>query len=92
MAEIGNMTMENDLISRSALLDGLQDNSFIMTCIRSIINSAPVVDAVEVVRCKKCIKRGKAECPMFIDFEHFGYGYADFTADDGYCDRGEQEV
>ena len=62
--------MENDLISRSALLDELQEeldfdtpmydeeqNKFINTGLRIAVKDVkrqPAVDAVEVVRCKEC--------------------------------------
>lgn len=62
--------MENDLISRSALLDELQEeldfdtpmydeeqNKFINTGLRIAVKDVkrqPTVDAVEVVRCREC--------------------------------------
>lgn len=57
---------------------------------RAIIASAPIVDAVEVVRCKDCSKRyNPNECPMCI----LVYGEQhDFTHDQGYCDRGERRT
>ena len=54
-----------------------------------ILREAPTVDAVEVVRCKDCIRRYDTdECPMcFLS----GGQYYEFTRDDGFCDRGERE-
>jgi hypothetical protein len=59
--------MQNDLISRSALLEefnGIYDRHFknsayqfihdFFKAARRRINKAPAVDAVEVVRCKEC--------------------------------------
>ena len=54
--------MENDLISRSALIDQLErlathEDAWRQSCILGIvrtIDKAPAVDAVEVVRCKDC--------------------------------------
>ena len=51
---------------------------------------APTVDAVPVVRCCQCSKRYDAdECPMC----HLVEGeYNEYTADDGFCDRGEMRT
>ena len=62
-----------------------------------VIEQAPVVDAVPVVRCKDCVHRGNwNECPMvheevFYD-EDDGSDYVTFdnTNDDGFCDRGSK--
>ena len=56
-----------------------------------IIEQAPVVDAVEVVRCKDCKNRGSTyDCPMRkLVFPLDGAGrYEDFTTDDGFCNHG----
>lgn len=53
------------------------------------IADAPTVDAVEVVRCKDCIRRYDTdECPMCFLSEG---QYYEFTRNDGFCDRGERE-
>ena len=46
--------MNNDLISRSALLADLREKGFLPAIVQRSIERAPAVDAVEVVRCKKC--------------------------------------
>ena len=52
-----------------------------------IVNAAPTVDAVPVVRCKDCIRRYDTdECPMCFLIEG---NYCDYTNENGYCDRGE---
>lgn len=54
----------------------------------------PAADAVEVVRCKDCKRRGTSyECPFrhLIFTEAEGYHYADSTTDDGYCSFGERK-
>jgi hypothetical protein len=53
-----------------------------------MIRKRPTIDAVEVVRCKDCIRRYDTdECPMcFVSFRKF----AEYTTDNGYCDRGER--
>ena len=47
------------------------------------------IDAVQVVRCKDCIRRYDTdECPMC----HLIEGkYYEYTNGNGYCDRGERE-
>ena len=70
--------MNNDLISRSALLEWFQfrlpiDNhnaEVIAGCVniaRGLIANAPAVDAVEVVRCKDC-KHWMKDVPGCTDF------------------------
>jgi len=63
------------------------------------IEYAPTVDAVEVVRCKDCKRRGEYECPMYyekeIEWDDDGYTEVEYvphdrTDDDGFCDRGER--
>ena len=54
-----------------------------------MIRKRPTVDAVEVVRCKECIRRYDTdECPMC--FLNEGQ-YYEFTRDDGFCDHGERK-
>ena len=50
------MSQNNDLISRSALLEAMPKNDEIFSFeVRRVICNVPAVDAVEVVRCKDCI-------------------------------------
>lgn len=54
----------------------------------------PTVDAVEVVRCKDCKRRGTSyECPFrrLIFTEAEGYHYEDVTLDDSFCSFGERK-
>ena len=54
-----------------------------------VLQEAPTVAAVEVVRCKDCIRRYDTdECPMCFLSEG---QYYEFTQDDGFCDRGERK-
>lgn len=64
------------------------------------IRVQPVIDAVEVVRCKDCKLRGDYNCPMYweelVEIEDDGYRDIDWyehdnTEDDGFCDRGERK-
>ena len=53
------------------------------------LNSAPIIDAVPVVRCKDCIRRHDTdECPMcfLIEGEYF-----ECTNENGFCDYGERK-
>ena len=47
------------------------------------LNSATIIDAVPVVRCEDCDKRGTIFCPMV--HETLGGGLVDYASDDGYC-------
>lgn len=52
----------------------------------------PMANAVEVVRCKDCKRRGNAyECPFrsLVFTEAEGYHYVDMTTDAGYCSFGQ---
>ena len=54
-----------------------------------IVNAAPTVDAVPVVRCKYCIRRYDTdECPMCFLIEG---KYYEYTNENGFCDRGERK-
>ena len=53
------------------------------------IDQAPTIDAVEVVRCKDCIRRYDTdECPMCFLIEG---KYYEYTNENGFCDRGERK-
>lgn len=91
------MPMNNDLISRSALKKYMFDClwEFSRSCdfakAVEMVERAPAVDAVEVVRCKDCIKRGNDErCPMLT--HDLCLGHTDLTQDNGFCDRGERRA
>ena len=53
------------------------------------IEDMPTIDAVQVVRCKDCIRRYDTdECPMC----HLSEGkYYEYTNENGFCDRGERK-
>lgn len=66
----------------------------------STINFMPTVDAVEVVRCKDCRKRGGEDCPMYHwqdisiyqgnDIWDEDHEITDNTEDGGFCHKGER--
>lgn len=92
--------MQNDLISRSALKKTFEDaelgehsliESVLAAGVYAVIDDAPTIDAVPVVRCKDCKNRGTPyNCPMrklVMPFQGAG-SYEDCTEDDGYCHMG----
>lgn len=81
------MSMENDLISRSAVMDAIRDAEFQhwhpLDEIENVIAAVPTVDAVPVVRCKDCKYRfcnsghekpGCPECPPWFEDDDFCSG------------------
>lgn len=84
--------MNNDLISRSALLEQEcfmdDDNGFRCSVVLSTdIRRAPAVDAVELVRCKDCIHSNAAGCSEgFTWCDKYDHG----VTDDFYCKTGER--
>ena len=53
------------------------------------LKKQPTIDAVEVVRCKDCIRRYDTdECPMCFLIEG---EYYEYTNENGFCDRGERK-
>lgn len=82
--------MDNDLISRSALLDAMPKNDEIFSFeVRKVICNAPAVDAVEVVRCM--------DCKMLGPYLRSGkYVYCDRTCmivrEEDYCSYGERKM
>ena len=93
----------SDLVDRGELLKEMTClwDEALGTCacvLEEDINKAPAVDAVEVVRCFECVKRGNSiECPMCHDevYEDDGgynewYAY-DNTDDEGFCHYGERK-
>ena len=53
------------------------------------IEEIPTIDAVQVVRCKDCIRRYDTdECPMCYLSEG---KYYEYTNGNGFCDRGERK-
>lgn len=83
------MTNEKRLIDANALIkEAYAEGAYGYVDAKQIAD-APTVDAVEVVRCKDCIRRYDTdECPMCFLSEG---QYYEFTRDDGFCDRGERK-
>lgn len=98
--------MDNDLISRSALLADIEDTVVIsarntksaeMRGIHKVtdrIEAAPAVDAVEVVRCGACEKRETTECALsYFVFDDFDVEIRFLDVpDDFYCPYGERRT
>lgn len=75
--------MEDKLISSQWLINDLLNKSFYPAIVKSSIESAPAVDAVEVVRCRECeIPHNKyTGCPKLNGL---------VTPPDFYCSYGER--
>ena len=83
--------MNNDLISRSALLDALPKIDEIFSFeVRRVICNAPAVDAVEVVRCKDC----RFSTPTYFDPEAFKHCvlFCKTVNADFFCAGGERKM
>ena len=78
--------MASDLISRELLFDAMREEEWQswhpLDEVDAVIEKAPAVDAVEVVRCEKCMHKreenGVLRCP---------YSTVDLDPN-GYCHRG----
>ena len=85
---------EKRLIDANAMRDDWLENGenkyvYDTNAVLDSIDSKPTVDAVEVVRCKDCIRRYDTdECPMCFLIEG---KYYEYTSGNGYCDGGERE-
>ena len=85
---------EKRLIDANAMRDDWLENGeneyvYDTNAVLDSIDSQPTVDAVEVVRCKDCIRRYDTdECPMCFLIEG---KYYEYTNGNGYCDRGERK-
>ena len=85
---------EKRLIDANAMRDDWLENGeneyvYDTNAVLDSIDSQPTVDAVEVVRCKDCIRRYDTdECPMCFLIEG---KYNEYTNGNGFCDRGERK-
>jgi len=85
--------MNNDLISRSALIALLENEKIRMAVDKGkmfrLIEAAPAVDAVEVVRCKDCIHYEK-----YPDYANECWNDAGMlnVYDDCFCSYGERRT
>ena len=80
-----NKTMNSivDLLELEWGYDGIRED------VQQIFENAETVNAVEVVKCKDCIKRYDTdECPMCFVSDG---KYYEYTNGNGYCDRGERK-
>ena len=95
--------MNDDLISRSALLGDLKEKHFLPVIVSRAIERAPAVDAAnvyQVVRCEKCkhwnVSPGTGgnwgECEKIGDRDREGGASLDLdTYHDDYCSSGEKK-
>ena len=88
--------MNNDLISRNALLADLREKGFLPAIVQRSIERSPAVGAVEVVRCGKCKhwkQSGSKAGNSFSDMEYIGG--CEFTKycrrESDFCSYGERK-
>lgn len=81
--------IDSDALREYWLENGQNEYVYDTNSFLDSIDEEPTVDAVEVVRCKDCIRRYDTdECPMCYLFEG---QYYEYTNGNGYCDRGERK-
>lgn len=85
--------MDNDLISRSELLDDIQaavDNGgmggMVAGALKRYVKRGPAVDAVIPVRCKECKHLMFSDCYGECRIGHMG-----IVQPDDFCSRGERK-
>ena len=84
--------MAKRLIDANELENKLRDYEFAMLCpldeVDDVIDRCQTVDAVEVVRCRDCRRRGSEQCGMFYRCncceQHT------WETDDDFCSYGER--
>ena len=88
--------MNDDLISRSALLADLREKGFLPAIVQRAIERAPTVGSVEVVRCRDCKHwkpTGSKGGNSFSDMEYIGG--CEFTnyyrRESDFCSYGERK-
>ena len=88
--------MNDDLISRGALLADLREKGFLPAIVQRAIERAPAVDAVEVVMCRECKHwnpTGSKGGNSFSDMEYIGG--CEFTKycrrESDFCSYGERK-
>ena len=75
-----------DLISKQALKEDLLKRGFYPVIVKCALEAAPIVDAVEVVRCYKCKQSERMESPYgTVVHCHF---WNKTVAYDGFCHEG----
>ena len=81
--------IDADAMRDDWLENGENEHVYDTNAVLDSIDSQPTVDAVEVVRCKYCIRRYDTdECPMCFLIEG---KYCEYTNENGFCDRGERK-
>ena len=68
--------------------------SMVQITLKHMIDNAPTIDAVPVVRCVECKHRGDYDrCPMrhLAYTTDEGYLFVDYTQDDSFCSFGEKK-
>lgn len=83
----------SDLMSRKALLQRIKNSTAeraVKVLAQVLVNTAPAVDAVEVVRCKDCRRfKPHEERPEFGFCKLYPLGLA--KHENGFCEHGERK-
>ncbi len=80
--------MERRLIDANALKEAFEEDWHLTEYIEELIDGCPIIDAVEVVRCKECKHRGDPILCRMIVFDSKTHQLSDWTRDNGFCDFG----
>lgn len=82
-----NLVMAALLKKKSGVADGRYTDGYndALMRFRSMLHSAPTVEAVSVVRCGECVRRDTMYCPMRKDKARYP------VKDDGFCCYGERK-
>ena len=83
--------MQNEYISREALLEELKRRSFLPVIVKQAIEAVPAADVVEVVRCRKCRWAKKVEEyePKYQCLNICRYGCTQWLDSNDFCSYGE---
>ena len=82
--------MKMRLIDADALIDelGISDEDIIF---EGMLEDAPTIDAVPVVRCKDCVYRVIVRNPLMGMMDCYGCKVMCYNEDDWYCSFGERK-
>ena len=72
------MTTMAEYIDKEALKEALLERGFYPAIVKGVLEKAPTVDAVEVVRCKQCVSHNLCK-------------FEQYQGLDGFCSYGERK-
>ena len=80
-----------DLIHRDELKQTLLDLGFYPAIVKSALEKAPTIDAVEVVRCRNCIHYFSGACLKIYSDGNVSQDAWQERNDDDFCSYGERK-